>query len=76
MRPEIKFMRRFYLRRLAGTRKLYKWVRRLVERSLVSRLLFLLMVGSVVVYLIVNVGLWWTASDLINDNLEKQAARG
>ena len=75
MRPEIKFMRRFYLRRLAGTRKLYKWVRRLVERSLVSRLLFLLMVGSVAVYLIVNVGLWWTASDLINDNLEKQAAR-
>ncbi|MCR4347127.1 MAG: EAL domain-containing protein [Sulfuricaulis sp.] len=56
-------------------RKLYKRVRRLVERSLASRLLFLLMAGSVGVYLIVNVGLWWTASDLIDDNLEKQAVR-
>jgi diguanylate cyclase (GGDEF)-like protein len=41
----------------------------------VSRLLALLMLGAMVVYLIVNVGLWWTASNLIDDNLEKQAAR-
>lgn len=75
MHLKMKFIRRFYLRRLAGMRKLYKRVRRLVERSLASRLLFLLMAGSVGVYLIVNVGLWWTASDLIDDNLEKQAVR-
>ncbi|GAB4510437.1 MAG: hypothetical protein Tsb0026_12250 [Sulfuricaulis sp.] len=75
MALDMKFIRRFYLRRLVRIRKLYKWVRRLVERSLVSRLLFLLMAGSFVVYLIVNIGLWWTASDLIDDNLEKQAVR-
>ncbi len=75
MRPDMKFVRRFYLHGLARIRKLYKWARRLVERSLVSRLMYLLMVGSVAVYMIVNVGLWWTASDLIDDNLEKQAVR-
>jgi diguanylate cyclase (GGDEF)-like protein len=71
----MKFVHRFYLHGLARMRKLHKKVRRLVERSLVSRLMYLLMVGSVAVYLIVNVGLWWTASDLIDDNLEKQAVR-
>jgi diguanylate cyclase (GGDEF)-like protein len=45
------------------------------QRSLVSRLLGLLMLGAVVVYLIVNVGLWWTSTRLIEDNLEKQASR-
>lgn len=75
MRLEMKIFRRLHLHGLAGIGNLYKWVRRLVERTLVSRLLFLLMTGSVVVYLIVNIGLWWTASDLIDDNLEKQAVR-
>jgi diguanylate cyclase (GGDEF)-like protein len=57
--------------------RLPKW-RRLVPgmggRSLVSRLLGLVMLGAVVVYLAVNVGLWWTSSRLIEDNLEKQAS--
>ena len=75
MHLDMKFINRLYLRRLAGMRKLYRRLCRLVERSLMSRLLFLLMAGSVGVYLIVNVGLWWTASDLIDDNLEKQAVR-
>ena len=45
------------------------------EGSLVRRLLALLMLGAVVVYFIVNVGLWWTSSRLIENNLEKQAVR-
>jgi diguanylate cyclase (GGDEF)-like protein len=45
------------------------------ERSLVGRLVGLLLLGSVAVYLIVNIGLWWTSSRLIDDNLEKQAVR-
>jgi len=45
------------------------------ERSLVGRLVGLLLLGSVAVYLIVNIGLWWTSSRLIDDNLEKQAIR-
>ncbi len=75
MRLEMKIFPRLHLHGLAGIGNLYKWIRRLVERTLVSRLLYLLMLGSVTVYLIVNVGLWWTASNLIDDNLEKQAAR-
>ena len=54
------------------------WRRLIAEirgRSLVNRLLALLMLGAVTVYLIVNVGLWWTSSSLIDDNLEKQAVR-
>jgi diguanylate cyclase (GGDEF)-like protein len=45
------------------------------DRSLVGRLVGLLLLGSVAVYLIVNIGLWWTSSRLIDDNLEKQAVR-
>jgi diguanylate cyclase (GGDEF)-like protein len=66
---------RFRFPRPAGLDKFLQSVRRIGERSLVSRLLALLMLGAVVVYLIVNVGLWWTASNLIDDNLEKQAVR-
>jgi diguanylate cyclase (GGDEF)-like protein len=55
--------------------RLWQSIRRIGERSLVSRLLALLMLGAVAVYLIVNVGLWWTASRLIEDNLESQAVR-
>ena len=43
-------------------------------QSLVSRLLGLVLLGAVAVYLAVNVGLWWTSSRLIEDNLEKQAS--
>ncbi len=42
-------------------------------QSLVSRLLGLVLLGAVTVYIAVNVGLWWTSSRLIEDNLEKQA---
>jgi diguanylate cyclase (GGDEF)-like protein len=45
------------------------------SRSLVSRLLALQMLGAIIIYLIVNIGLWWTSSRLIEDNLEKQAVR-
>ena len=44
------------------------------EQSLVSRLLGFVLLGAVAVYLAVNVGLWWTSSHLIEDNLEKQAS--
>lgn len=43
-------------------------------QSLVSRLLGLVLLGAVVVYLAVNIGLWWTSSRLIEDSLEKQAS--
>ncbi|MBI3546781.1 MAG: EAL domain-containing protein [Gammaproteobacteria bacterium] len=51
------------------------WVPKKGEHSLVGRLLLLLLLGAVIVYLIVNIGLWWTSSRLIEDNLEKQASR-
>ena len=57
----------------------FRFWRRLVtaerQRSLVGRLLGLLMLGALVIYVIVNVGLWWTSARLIEDNLEKQAGR-
>ena len=43
-------------------------------QSLVSRLLGMVLLGALVVYLVVNIGLWWTSSRLIEDNLEKQAS--
>jgi diguanylate cyclase (GGDEF)-like protein len=43
-------------------------------QSLVDRLLGLLLLGGILVYLVVNVGLWWTSSRLIEENLEKQAS--
>lgn len=61
--------------RPAGMDKLLRLFRRAGKRSLVRRLLVLLTIGSITTYLIVNVGLWWTASHLIEDNLEKQAVR-
>lgn len=70
-----KIFGRFRFPRPAGLEKFMQSVRRIGERSLVSRLLALLMLGAVAVYLIVNIGLWWTASNLIDDNLEKQAVR-
>ena len=52
--------------------RLFPWLR---GSSLINRLLALQMMGAVLVYLIVNIGLWWTSSELIDDNLEKQATR-
>ena len=75
MRLDLNVINQFLHRRLTGMDKFFQSIRRIGERSLMSRLLALLMLGAVVVYLIVNVGLWWTASNLIDDNLEKQAVR-
>jgi len=44
------------------------------DQSLVGRLLGIVLLGAVLVYLAVNVGLWWTSSRLIEQNLEKQAS--
>lgn len=63
------------LKRLFPTAFWRRWTKGERQRSLVSRLLGLLMLGAAVVYLIVNVGLWWTSTRLIEDNLEKQAGR-
>lgn len=41
--------------------------------SLVTRLLLLLLSGTVIIYLIGIVGLWWTSSRLVEDGLQKQA---
>jgi len=63
------------LKRLFSTAIWHRLARGERQRSLVSRLLGLLMLGALAVYLIVNVGLWWTSTRLIEDNLEKQASR-
>lgn len=63
------------IRRLAEAAIWRRLIPGMGDRSLVGRLLALLMLGAVTVYLIVNVGLWWTSSSLIDDNLEKQAVR-
>jgi diguanylate cyclase (GGDEF)-like protein len=43
--------------------------------SLVNRLLQLLLLGAVFIYLIVNAGMWWTSSRLIQDSIEIQAVK-
>lgn len=43
------------------------------NRSLVTRLIILLVSGALIIYLIGVLGLWWTSSRLIEDSLEKQA---
>src|SRR4051812_44323464 len=43
------------------------------KRSLVSRLLTLLLAGTVIMYVIGIIGLWLTSSRLIEDSLQKQA---
>ncbi|MBI3569799.1 MAG: EAL domain-containing protein [Gammaproteobacteria bacterium] len=63
------------LRRLASLSVWRRIIPGLGERSLVGRLLGLLLLGAIMTFVIVNVGLWWTASHLIDDNLEKQAVR-
>src|SRR3989344_2269777 len=75
MLPEWKSIGKSWFERLNGVSFWRRLVPGLGKRSLVSRLLALLMLGAVTVYLIVNIGLWWTSSRLIEDNLEKQAVR-
>jgi diguanylate cyclase (GGDEF)-like protein len=43
--------------------------------SLVGRLLGLLVVGAVLIYAVVNVGLWWSSTRLLQDSLERQAVK-
>lgn len=43
------------------------------HRSLVTRLLLLLLTGTVIIYFIGIVGLWWTSSRLMEDSLQRQA---
>lgn len=64
-----------WVSRLPGTTLWQRFLPGVGERSLVGRLVTLLVLGAVVVYLIVNIGLWWTSSRLIDQSLEKQAVR-
>jgi diguanylate cyclase (GGDEF)-like protein len=75
MLPEWKSIGKSWFERLSDMSFWRRIMPGLGGRSLVSRLLALLMLGAVTVYLIVNIGLWWTSSRLIEDNLEKQAVR-
>ncbi len=75
MLPEWKSVGKSWFERLNDVSFWRRIMPGLGDRSLVSRLLGLLMLGAVTVYLIVNIGLWWTSSRLIEDNLEKQAVR-
>lgn len=43
------------------------------RRSLVTRLSLLLLLGTVIIYVIGILGLWWTSVRLIEDGLKKQA---
>lgn len=43
------------------------------HRSLVTRLLLLLLSGTAIIYCIGIVGLWWTSSRLMEDSLQRQA---
>src|SRR3989304_6624350 len=72
---EWKSIGKSWFERLNGVSFWRRLVPGLGKPSLVSRLVALLMLGAVTVYLIVNIGLWWTPSRLIEDNLEKQAVR-
>ncbi|MHB8622649.1 MAG: putative bifunctional diguanylate cyclase/phosphodiesterase [Sulfuricaulis sp.] len=75
MSLEWKVILKSWFNRLAHAAIWQRLIPGIGERSLVGRLVALLLLGAVVVYLIVNIGLWWTSSRLIDDNLEKQAVR-
>lgn len=75
MLPEWKSIGKFWFGRLTDVSVWQRIMPGLGDRSLVSRLLALQMLGAIIIYLIVNIGLWWTSSRLIEDNLEKQAVR-
>jgi diguanylate cyclase (GGDEF)-like protein len=69
MRAEaVRTRLRAWLDRLSGS------VRR-ERRSLVARLLGLLVAGAVLIYAVVNVGLWWSSTRLLQDSLERQAVQ-
>lgn len=70
-----KMILRSSFRRLTGATIWQRFIPGIGERSLVGRLVALLLLGAVMFYLIVNIGLWWTSSRLIDDSLEKQAVR-
>lgn len=75
MSLEWKIILKSWFSRLAGAAIWQRFIPGIGERSLVGRLVALLLLGSVSVYLVVNIGLWWTSSRLIDDSLEKQAVR-
>lgn len=58
-------------RRLAPAVLFRRW--QLRRRSLVTRLLALLLMGAGTVYLLGMMGLWWTADQLLERSLQKQA---
>jgi len=45
------------------------------NRSLLGRLLTLLLVGVIMIYLLAVAGLWWTGGALMSDSLHKQAVQ-
>lgn len=49
--------------------------RRPAHRSLVGRLLTLLLIGIICIYLVAIAGLWWTGGKLMADGLHKQAGQ-
>jgi diguanylate cyclase (GGDEF)-like protein len=67
-------MQDWSVRRLTGIRQLVP-VSGTTDSSLVNRLLRILLIGAVFMYAIVNAGMWWTSSHLIEDSLEKQAVK-
>ena len=69
--PNLKSFLTGHLSRARGWRSM---IPGMGGQSLVSRLLGMVLLGALVVYLVVNIGLWWTSSRLIEDNLEKQAS--
>jgi diguanylate cyclase (GGDEF)-like protein len=70
-----KIVVRVWFRRLARAAIWQRIIPGIGERSLVGRLVALQLLGAVMFYLVVNIGLWWTSSRLIDDSLEKQAVR-
>lgn len=62
-----------------GRRKIGRWRRSTMrahgQHSLVQRLLAVLFLTALFVYFTVNIGLWWTSSRLIEENLLKHASK-
>ena len=60
-------------------RRIYRWQRSSKrahgQHSLVQRLLAVLFLTALFVYFTVNIGLWWTSSRLIEENLLKHAGK-
>ncbi len=58
-----------------AARLMARLLRRNSQHSLVHRLLAVLFFTALFVYLTINIGLWWTSSRLIEENLLKQAGK-